>query len=181
MSAPWWGGRRRVLAGRRSRASGQGLVEFALVIPIFLFMLFGTIDVGRFVYLNSTLSQAAREGARLGSVEASYRGSGDAACGTAGGPVCPANDAALLTDITTAANRMMAPFGSVDATYMSCVLAPPDGTTPTGTWTGTSCSNHAPGDVISVRVTAAFEPLTPFISQLFGVRTLSGSASMLIN
>ncbi len=160
---------------------GQGLVEFALVIPIFLFMLFGTIDVGRFVYLNSTLSQAAREGARLGSVEASYRGSGDAACGTAGGPVCPANDGALLTDITTAANRMMAPFGAVDSTYMSCVLAPPDGTPPTGTWTGNTCSNHAPGDVISVRVTASFEPLTPFISQLFGVRTLSGSASMLIN
>ncbi len=68
---------------------GQALVEFALVIPIFLFMLFGAIDVGRFVYLSSTLSQAAREGARLGSVEASYRGSTDAACGTAGGPDMP--------------------------------------------------------------------------------------------
>ncbi len=166
---------------RGRRAPGQALVEFALVIPIFLFMLSGVIDVGRFVYLSSTLSQAAREGARLGSVEASYRGSTDAACGTLGGPVCPANDAVLLADIATAADRMMAPFGTVDSASMSCVLAPPDGTPPTGEWTGTTCSNHAPGDVISVRVTAAFEPLTPVISQLFGVRTLSGSATMFVN
>ena len=171
---------RRPFAGRE-RGRGQSLVEFALVIPVFLLMLFGLIDVGRFVYLNSTLSQAAREGARLGSVEASYRGSTDPACGTLGGPVCPANDAALLTDISTAANRMMTPFGSVDLTHMVCVLAPPSGTPPTGYWTGTTCSNHAPSNVISVRVTADFTPITPIISQLFGTKTLSGSATMTIN
>ena len=35
--------------------SGQGLVEFALVIPIFLLMLFGVVDAGRYVYMNSIL------------------------------------------------------------------------------------------------------------------------------
>ena len=170
---------------RRRGARGQGLVEFALVLPVFLLMMFGLIDVGRFVYQTSTLSQAAREGARLGSVEASYRHDppkpDDPACGTSGGPVCPADDAALLSHISAAANRMMSPFGTVSNTYMSCVLAPPAGTTPTGAWTDTTCSNHAPGNVISVRVTAQFTPITPIISSLFGTRTLSGSAAMTIN
>ena len=166
---------------RRGRARGQSLVEFALVLPVFLFMLFGLIDVGRFVFQSSTLSQAAREGARLASVEASYRGSSDPACGTSGGPVCPANDSMLLTHVTTAANRMMSPFGSVSNAYMSCVLAPPGGTPPSGAWTGTTCSNHAPGSVISVRVTGEYTPITPIISGLFGTRTLAGSAAMTIN
>jgi len=167
---------------RRHRgAAGQSLVEFALVLPVFLLMMFGLIDVGRFVYLSSTLSQAARDGARLGSVEASYRGSTDPACGTTGGPVCPGNDAALLSHVRTAANRMMSPFGTVSNAYMVCVLAPPAGTPPSGTWTGNTCSNHAPGSVISVRVTGQYAPITPIISSLFGPRTLSGSAAMTIN
>jgi Flp pilus assembly protein TadG len=174
--------RHRSVIGRpHSRRRGQSLVEFALVLPIFLLMLFGLIDVGRFVYLNTTLSQAAREGARLGSVEASYRGSADPACGTAGGPICPANDATLLADVRAASNRMMTPFGSVATTSMSCVLAPPGGTPPSGNWTGTTCSNHAPGNVISVRVTAPFQAITPLISGLFGPTTLAGAATMTIN
>jgi TadE-like protein len=48
---------------------GQALVEFALVFPIFLLLLFGLIDVARFVYLNNAFNEAAREAARYGSVE----------------------------------------------------------------------------------------------------------------
>ena len=171
----------RARGNRRARQKAQALVEFALVLPVFLFILFALIDVGRFVYLNSTLSQAAREGVRLGSVEASYRGSTDPACGTLGGPVCPPNDTALVTDIRAAANRMMTPFGAVASTQLSCVARAPGGTPPSGNWTGSTCSNHAPGDVISVRVTASFTPITPIISQLLGTKTLAGSASMSIN
>jgi TadE-like protein len=168
----------RLLSARRRRR-GQGLVEFALVIPIFLLVLFGLIDVGRYVYLNSTLSQAAREGARLGSVEVSYRGSTDPACGAIGGPVCPANDTVLRADITAAANRMMSPFGSVGSVQISCVQK---GTTPpTGSWVGTVCNFNAPGSIISVRVTASFTPITPLISQIFGTKSLSGSTSMDVN
>ncbi len=52
---------------RASSRTGQTLVEFALVLPVFLVVLFGLLDVGRYVYMNSVLSQAAREGARLGA------------------------------------------------------------------------------------------------------------------
>jgi Flp pilus assembly protein TadG len=149
-----------------------------VVIPVFMLTLLGLIDTARFVYLNSTLSQAAREGARVGSVESSYRGSSDSACGSLGGPVCPASDTALLSDVRSGANQMMVPFGAVDNVYMSCVSE--TGTPPTGQWTSTACSSNSPGSRISVRVTATFSPITPFLSQFLGT-TLSGSATMTIN
>jgi hypothetical protein len=164
---------------RRSRRRGQGLVEFALVIPVFLLVLFGLIDIGRYVYLTSSLSQAAREGARLASVEVSYRGSADPACGTSGGPACPANDTALRADIRAAANRMMSPFGSITAAEISCDQK--GSAPPTGNWTSSVCNFNAPGGIVSVRVTATFTPLTPIIAQIFGTRTVSGSTSMDIN
>ena len=43
---------------------GQALVEFALVLPIFLILLCGIIDFGWLYYNQITLNNAAREGAR---------------------------------------------------------------------------------------------------------------------
>jgi Flp pilus assembly protein TadG len=163
--------------GRRSR--GQTLVEFALVFPIFIFLLFAVIDGGRFVFVNSAVSNAAREGARLASVEASYRGSTDASCGSAAGPVCPANDAALLTHITAAANRQMTPFGSVSNVYLSCVAS--GGAAPTGNWTGSTCGAPDSGGSVSVRVTYTWRALTPVISNILGAITTSGSTTVVIN
>jgi Flp pilus assembly protein TadG len=54
---------------RHTRSRGQALVEFALVLPIFLLLVFGLFDLGRVVYVNNALSEAAREGARWGSVQ----------------------------------------------------------------------------------------------------------------
>jgi Flp pilus assembly protein TadG len=53
----------------RDRTHGQAMAEFAIVLPIFLLLLFGIIDGGRAVYANNALSQGAREGARWGSVQ----------------------------------------------------------------------------------------------------------------
>src|SRR4051812_30624120 len=58
-----------VKARRHSR--GQSVAEFALVIPLFLVMLFGIIDIGRVIWANDALSNAAREGARYASVTGS--------------------------------------------------------------------------------------------------------------
>jgi hypothetical protein len=44
--------------------SGQSMVEFAVLAPIFFLLLLGTIDLGRAVYIYNTISDAAREGAR---------------------------------------------------------------------------------------------------------------------
>ncbi|MFX3673057.1 MAG: TadE/TadG family type IV pilus assembly protein [Paenisporosarcina sp.] len=46
---------------------GQSLVEFALVIPIFLLFLVFIIDLGRVAYTYSTLHFTAQETVRIGS------------------------------------------------------------------------------------------------------------------
>ena len=48
---------------------GQTLVEFALILPVFLLLLMGIMDLGRAVYYSSTLSNVARETARDGIVD----------------------------------------------------------------------------------------------------------------
>ena len=61
----------RRLTGRpRKREDGQSLVEFALVIPIFLLVLFAIVDFGMAFHAWITVTNSAREGARLGSVHA---------------------------------------------------------------------------------------------------------------
>lgn len=43
---------------------GQTLVEFALVLPILVLLLFGIIDLGWMFYVNLTMQHAVREGTR---------------------------------------------------------------------------------------------------------------------
>lgn len=169
--------RRSRRGSRPSRSSGQSLVEFALVLPIFLLMIFGIIDLGRFVYMNSTVSQAAREATRVASVEASWISKSAANCNQPGGPVCPANLAAFRVDVLAAANRMMAPFGAIaDADlYTSCAATAP---TPVTTQT---CVTTPAGNLASVKTVLVFRPLTPVISSFFPSITTSGSATMVIN
>ena len=47
----------------RSQRS-QALIEFALVSPVLLLLLFGIVDIGRAVFYYDTVNHAAREGAR---------------------------------------------------------------------------------------------------------------------
>jgi Flp pilus assembly protein TadG len=48
---------------------GQTLVEFALIIPVFILVLMGIFDLGRAVYAYNTANNAAREAARLAIVD----------------------------------------------------------------------------------------------------------------
>jgi hypothetical protein len=49
----------------RSGQRSQALIEFALVSPVLLLLLFGVIDIGRAIFYYDTLNHAAREGARV--------------------------------------------------------------------------------------------------------------------
>jgi hypothetical protein len=53
---------RGLLADRGQKS--QALIEFALISPVLLLLLFGIIDIGRAAFYYDTLSHAAREGAR---------------------------------------------------------------------------------------------------------------------
>ncbi len=65
----------RRLRGRTRRhrlcigdASGIAAVEFALVLPVFISIVLGLIEIGRVLYTDHTLDHAAREGVRYAIV-----------------------------------------------------------------------------------------------------------------
>jgi Flp pilus assembly protein TadG len=72
----------RLGAAASRDARGQSLVEFALIAPIFLALLLSVFDLGRVVWANDSLTNAAREAARFAIV---HGGSKSTAC-----PVGPA-------------------------------------------------------------------------------------------
>jgi Flp pilus assembly protein TadG len=57
--------------GARSQRS-QALVEFSMVAPVMLIILFSAIDVCRLLYTYTAISSAARDGARTASLTGSY-------------------------------------------------------------------------------------------------------------
>jgi Flp pilus assembly protein TadG len=57
-------------SGKLARERGAAAVEFALLLPVLLLIIFGTIDFGRALNAQITLTQAAREGARLAALGA---------------------------------------------------------------------------------------------------------------
>jgi Flp pilus assembly protein TadG len=48
---------------------GQTIVEFALILPVFILVLVGIVDFGRAVYASSTIQNAAREAVRVAIVD----------------------------------------------------------------------------------------------------------------
>ena len=71
------------------RERGQDLIEFALVLPILALLMFGIIEFGIVMFSYNTIGDAAREGARYGSVH------------------CPSwSTTCNLTDISRAAKKL---------------------------------------------------------------------------
>lgn len=109
--------RARQARGRTAaRESGAAAVELALVLPILLVLVFGIVDFGRAYNAKISLTQAAREGARvraLGGDTAATTSRVQLAAGflpaasvsVTPGPTCPANpsptDVATVTATTT--------------------------------------------------------------------------------
>lgn len=76
-----------------SGQAGQALVEFALIVPIFLLIVLGVIEVSRAVWQENTLAYAAREGTRYAIVH-----------GSAGNPVAfPGSHQAVIDTVRRAA------------------------------------------------------------------------------
>jgi Flp pilus assembly protein TadG len=92
---------------KRARWTGKGsrkgatLVEFAIVVPIYLLLVFGIIEYGRMIMVQQVITNAAREGARVGVL-----------------------DNSTSADVTTAANRFLSPAGISSAT-ISATPSPP--------------------------------------------------------
>jgi hypothetical protein len=54
--------------------SAQGMVEFALILPILLMIVLGVIEFGRLLFFYSSVTSASREGARYGSAVGNVNG-----------------------------------------------------------------------------------------------------------
>jgi hypothetical protein len=52
--------------------TGQSLVEFAIVAPFLILIILGILDLGRLIFINTMLSAAVQEGARVGVVSTNF-------------------------------------------------------------------------------------------------------------
>ena len=160
-------------SSRQPRPRGQGLVEFALVIPLFLLMLFGMIDVGRVIWANDALANAAREGARYASIH------GDSDLARFSGPTATKQD---IKDQTT--NYAIA--GGTNIVVTVCYSAVHISSSTAGcsgdvaeTVSGTAVTNRR-GSHVTVTATATVPILTGSLLGM-GNFTVSGSSTVLIN
>ena len=140
---------------RRDRGRGQSLVEFALILPIFLLFIFGIIDLGRAVYAYHTLNSAAREAARVAMVDQTITHVRTAAI-----------DQALALDIQPA-----------DVTFDWRHANQPD--------TPNSCAsllgnNEIASCTVIVRVDYDFRAATPIIGDIVGDIAMAGESAMII-
>jgi len=122
------------------RRSGQALVEFALIVPVLLLLLLGTVEVGWLLNINLQFANAAREGARA------------AALGK--------TSAVITTRVTNylAAVRI--------TPTITTEFSNNDGTSWTVVGTSGAYNNAQNGSLIRVSVTATHRQLTNFIPGL---------------
>lgn len=148
---------------RTSHPRGQAMVEFALVAPIFLLILFGILEFGRYVYIAQILNNAAREGARYAIVHGST-----SLCPS--GPMPGGNPNPCDPD----GDRIVAVVRA-NATGVAAI-APP-----AMTWTddyGNETDNGR-GHTFSISVQASFSTLIPIVP--LPPITVEGASSLVIN
>jgi Flp pilus assembly protein TadG len=154
----------------RSRA-GQSLVEMAMVLPVLVFLTFGLLDFGRAYYFQVSITNAAREGARVGILNI-YTGPQTPNCSTTNNyATCPVQtDAGIIT----AVNNELTYSG---ITPLSVTICPPhDSTSSTAGCADTS--NRVDKWVsgvganqnyyVIVNVKYDFQLYTPLMQQLVG-------------
>ena len=94
----------------RKSSRGQAIVEFALVFPVFVLLLVGIFDFGRAIWVNDTLSTAAREAGRYAVV---HGGSPSTYCPA--GPPAPKSNIDHNADCPPYPNGAAYPLGSRQA------------------------------------------------------------------
>jgi Flp pilus assembly protein TadG len=143
----------RLFRGFHRGEGAQSLVEFALVLPIFLLLITGLFDLARAVWQENTLAYAAREGSRWAIVH----GAGSA---TPVGPVSPAEP-----NITAVVRN-----ASIGVANVTVTTGWPDG-------------GNARGQRISVDASAPFIPLPSYylLGGLFQINLRGGSMLVIQN
>jgi Flp pilus assembly protein TadG len=114
---------------RSSRQRGAELVEFALVLPLVLVLVMGIFDFGLAFQRYEVITNAAREGARLGTLQQAYDGSDiqdrvHHYCRAAGLPTGCSGADVEFTSIVVGAATMPAVQVTVNYPYQFAFLGP---------------------------------------------------------
>jgi hypothetical protein len=140
------------MIGRRDRAGGQALVEFAIAVTVFLMLVMAIVDFGRAIYQFNGVAQAAREVARVTSVH-------------------PGSDfrtsTGLSTETQTVVGIQQGLVPALSAPTFECV----------GIDGGAVAGICTPGSWVRVTAIAPYTPVTPLLG-LVGTWDISSSASM---
>ena len=152
----------------RRRARGQALVEFAFVFPFIVLLAFAFIDLGRAVFAYNTLTNAARQAARVAVVSQLDPVSGPWNC-QANHPVEDvSNPSWTFRGCAIAAGLTI----GVDSTDVAISYTTPPGTS-------LECSPDLNvGCIVTVTVTSAFSPITPVAGSLIGNIPMSATTEM---
>jgi len=175
-----------------SRSRGQALVEFALVLPLFITLALAVFDIGRVIWARNDLENAAREGGRYAIVH-----------GDSIGQSCPAGpSASIYSTAPTASSACPYPAPSKQSVYdavrayawagggrpSTCSSSDTTTTGPCITVCyGTSCSGDTDAVSTTIRGTsvtvAASSTISLILPRLFGWTTfnVSGTTTMLVN
>jgi TadE-like protein len=191
------------VAASRASAAGQTLVEFALVLVVFMVVTLGLLDGLRVIFYYSQVQEAARMGARWGAVQVgravplsnTQASTTDAVGGTFNDP---GNSAGTYCDPTPcssgpdpyfslAGSRWTVPANPVTNTIVGAVTL---GTTAVNLSQATiAISTTMPTTIETADIDNSFTnqpvtvtvtyPFTPILSMGLGAVTLRGSSSML--
>jgi Flp pilus assembly protein TadG len=141
----------------------------AMVLPLLAFLTFGLLDFGRAYYFQVSITNAAREGARVGILNI-YTGPQNPTCSISNNwATCPVqNDAAIMT----AVNNELTYSGISPTSVAICpphdssgsTAGCPDTSNRVDDWVGQNPTNY----YITVNVKYDFQLFTPLMQQLVG-------------
>jgi Flp pilus assembly protein TadG len=145
------------LRGRRhtrAKSRGQTLVEFALILPVFLMLTLGVVDGARVFSAYIAITNGAREGALFAAQSTNY----NKWCSTTSTVACPANASTYqAADPDNIAYRIQQETSGL--TQSSIVLSAPACDT-------TTCDSSSTKVTVSVQYSMTL--LVPLVSTLMG-------------
>jgi Flp pilus assembly protein TadG len=163
---------------RRNRPNRRGaaLIEAAIILPVFLTLALGTIDLGLAVFMNHQVAQASRQAARIASVQGSL-----APSGWNGGPWGTAaySANANATDIYATTIRNAGAFMTLNTSNTTLSIQWPQGANnATSPYTPANPSYTAPGtNTVQATVSTTWKPLFFYV---FGNKTVTLSATAIM-
>jgi TadE-like protein len=142
---------------RLGSSKGQTMAEFAIVAPIFFFLLFGVLDYGRAFFVQMNLQQAVQDAARFASTGSHLPD-----------PNNPNQNLSRVQSIIATVQSEAVGVPGVDPQNLQISSVP-----------GGNNNAGGPGDIVTISLTTNLPLMTPMIGLLFpgGDYTFTSSAT----